>query len=80
MDAVAVGAAPPPSPAPPPPEFWFVPAGEDSSAVPDPSSEASEGIWTLRRGRVAADFMDELVFVREGGMMPSEDMVLERPG
>ena len=28
----------------PPPEFWLVPAGEDSSAVPDSASEASEGI------------------------------------
>lgn len=66
--------------APAPPEFWFVPAGEDSSAVPDSASEASEGICTLRRGRAAADLMDELVLVREGGMMPSEDMVFERPG
>jgi hypothetical protein len=65
---------------PPLPECWVVPAGDDSSAVPDSASEASEGICTLRRGRFATDFMDELVLVREGGMMPSEDMVLERPG
>lgn len=75
VEAVAAVAA-----ASAPPEFWFVPAGEDSSAVPDSASEASEGICTLRRGRAAADLMDELVLVREGGMMPSEDMVLERPG
>jgi hypothetical protein len=74
VEAVAV------TPAPVPPELWLVPAGEDSSAVPDSASEASEGIWTLRRGRAAADLMEELVFVREGGMMPSEDIVLERPG
>ena len=67
------------APVPPLPECWFVPAGDDSSAVPDSASEASEGICTLRRGRAAADFMDELVLVREGGMMPSEDIVLERP-
>lgn len=71
--AVAVAAAPPP-------EFWLVFAGEDSSAVPDSASDASDGICTLRRGRAAADFIDEPVLVREGGMMPSEDMVLVRPG
>jgi len=74
VDAVAVAAAPPL------PEFWLVPAGEVSSAVPDSASEASEGICTLRRGRAPADFMDEFVLVRDGGIIPSEDIVLERPG
>lgn len=55
-----------------------MPAGEDSSGVPDSPSEASEGICTLRRGRAAADLTEEFVFVRDGGMMPSEDIACER--
>lgn len=69
--AVVVGLAPP--------EFWFVPAGETSSAVPGSPSEASEGIWTVSRGRAAgADLIEDIVFVREDGTVLSEHTVLER--
>lgn len=78
VDAAVIPVGPPAPPVPPPPEVWPVAAGDVSSAVPDSPSEASEGICTFKRGRDAADFADEFVLVRDGGMMPSEDIALDR--